>query len=88
MQIISINQADKIIKRKPWPIYSTFPHCSGPCDQGHKICMTPEACQTGVAEPDEWVATTWRDSLAFWGFVGAGTAAFVLILALALGWRP
>ena len=41
------------IQRKPWPIYSTHAHCSGPCDQGHRLCMTPEACQTGQHAADD-----------------------------------
>lgn len=40
--------------RPLWPIYATWPHCSGPCQQGHALCMTPEACQTGLPDDAEF----------------------------------
>lgn len=91
VEIITAHEADQIIAmRKPlaWPIYASWPHCTGPCQQGRSLCMTPEACQTGVAEEDEWEAASWRDEIAFWVAVAAGTATLGLLLALAVGWRP
>ena len=79
MQTITPESADQIIKRKPWPIYSTFPHCSGPCEQGRRLCTTPEACQTG--EADEWKPLSLRDHLMFWVpvlTITGGLLAFVL----------
>jgi hypothetical protein len=88
--ILTTHEAEQRAEmRKPldWPIYSTHPHCSGPCQQGRSLCLTPEACQTGEAD-DGWVGGTWRDELAFWVAVTAGTFAFCTLLAVALGWRP
>ena len=56
IEIITAHEADQIIRLKQplnWPLYSTFPHCSGPCQQGRTLCLTPEACQTGRDEEEE-----------------------------------
>lgn len=29
----------------------TYPHCTGSCDQGRRLCQTPQAC--ALPEPDE-----------------------------------
>ena len=58
--------------------------------------LSPEAREFGIqaarafeaAGADEWVPCNWRDTLAFWATVLAGSAGFVLILAFALGARP
>ena len=57
IEIITAHEADQIARmKKPltWPLYSTFPHCSGPRQQGRTLCMTPEACQTGQHKEDEY----------------------------------
>ena len=44
----------------------------------------PEAAHSATdvgAGADEWVPCNWRDTLAFWATVLAGSAGFVLILA-------
>ena len=46
-------QQKSAVSRPLWPIYSVWPHCSGPCQQGRSVCMTPESCQTGLADPDD-----------------------------------
>lgn len=77
---------DKINARKHWPIYSTFPHCSGPCDDGNRLCMTPEACQTGQHEeedPPREPMTALDVALVLAAF---GTAAFVVYLAAMGAW--
>jgi hypothetical protein len=71
------------------PLYSTQPHCTGPCDQGDRVCMTPEACQRAAADAsDDWQPATMADNLAFWLPVGGITALILIALALTLGWRP
>ena len=43
------------VSKPLWPIYATWPHCTGgSCLQGHAICMTPEACQTGLPDDEEF----------------------------------
>ena len=81
MQIITPESADKIIKRKPWPIYSTFPHCSGPCEQGHRLCTTPEACQTGMRESDDMPREPMTALDKVLVVAAFGTAALVVALA-------
>lgn len=34
-----------------WPARHPLPGCTGPCDQGHKVCTTPEACELPDPEP-------------------------------------
>ena len=63
-----------------WPPHIT---CNGNCLEGR-----PCDCHPAVPEVDAWEAGSWRDNVQFWATVGAGTAAFGMILALALGWRP
>jgi hypothetical protein len=76
--------------RKPlaWPIYSTFTHCSGPCNQGRSVCLTPEACQTGqAAEDDEYTRPpmTRTDALLA-GFLVVAAWGLVALVARAMGW--
>lgn len=90
IEIITAHEADQIIRmRKPlaWPIYSTFPHCSGPCDQGRSVCLTPEACRTGRDDDDEYARPpmTRADALLAITLVLASWGA-VMIVALAVGW--
>jgi len=81
--IVTLHEAEQSAEVcKPlWPIYSTFPHCSGPCGQGRSLCMTPEACQTGQADDDGWEPLLMRDNLMFWTpilLIIGGLVAFVL----------
>lgn len=59
--------------RKHWP------GCTGPCDQGRRLCPCPAACQTHVSdEPDPPRAPMTRaDRIAMAVFAGG------LVLALA-----
>jgi hypothetical protein len=90
MNIVTLHEAkqrDEI--RKPlWPIYSTFPHCSGPCGQGDSLCMTPEFCQTGDHQADDLEAVTLADDLWFWGGLAAALAVFIVCAAVMAGGRP
>lgn len=59
IEIITAHEADQIARMKQplsWPIYSTFPHCSGPCQQGRSLCLTPEACQSGQHTDDDEIS--------------------------------
>jgi hypothetical protein len=60
-----------------------FRHCAGPCDQGHKLCPCPEACDAdGYPDGkfDPTCAAAWIiaiiSALGFW----AAIAAFALAL--------
>ena len=53
MIITNHEHAQRESCRNPWPIYSTWPHCSGPCKQGRSLCLTPEACQSGEVEVED-----------------------------------
>jgi hypothetical protein len=86
MNIVTLHEAEQSAEVcKPlWPIYSTFPHCSGPCGQGRSVCLTPEACQTGEHEDDDYrPPMTRRDALyavvlvfACWGAVAGVLMVF------------
>jgi hypothetical protein len=71
-------------------LYSTYGHCTGPCEQGDRVCMTPEACQLpSVADAAEgWEPASVADNLAFWLPVLFCTGLFVLALVFFVGWRP
>jgi hypothetical protein len=80
------------VKATLWPIYSTYPHCGGACQQGRTLCLTPEACQIAISDApnasDDWEPTSTRGNVVFWVLVGLITTALVFGVALLLGWRP
>lgn len=90
MEIITKHESQQSaeLRRPLWPIYSTFPHCTGPCDQGNKLCMTPEACQTGRTEDhDDYIKPPMRAAdLAIVGALFAACWGSIALLAHALGW--
>jgi len=74
-------------------LYSTYGDCTGPCEQGDRVCMTPEACQRPSAADAADAAEGWEpasvaDNLAFWLPVLFCTGLFVLALLSFAEWRP
>jgi len=91
IEIITAHEADqqsRMMQPLRWPIYSTFPHCSGPCKQGRSVCLTPEACQTGqAADDDEYTCPPMsRMDALLAGCIVVGAWGFVALVARAMGW--
>jgi hypothetical protein len=65
----------------------TFKECkSGPCDQGRKLCHTPEACQRAL---EDFCGYTWADRFSnwFWSLpiienAGPGTGAAIIAIGI------
>lgn len=81
--------AQEAWKRSPWPATQhnhahRYSACqSGPCQQGRKLCPTPEACQMAAADPPR-PPMRGGDFLRLLGIALAGWAAIALTL-LAMG---
>lgn len=55
---------------------SSWPTCSGPCEQGKKLCPSPEACQRPADELDDVVASVW-----FFGILAVALVAGAYLLS-------
>lgn len=60
----------------------TFAQCAGPCEQGRRLCPSPQLCQGGCEAKEQAEHPDTFAQIHFWGT----TTAALCVLAAVIGW--